>query len=250
MALWDIKGKALGLPVYKLLGGAQVEHINPYASLQPNTTASVKEYGESLVAWAKRAKSMGYRAAKTECTLAGPYRHMGLQGTDEQATEIVTACREAVGQDFDLMVDVQYRWQDAFTALRTLRRWESLNLFFIETPLSIDNLDGYALLAREAPMPVAAGEWQNTRFEFLDLMERGKIAVVQPDVGRVGGLTEALRVCQLAQDRGLLVVPHCWENGHRYCRDRAPCRRDSQLPVYRVSPGGTLRFRATSGTHD
>jgi L-alanine-DL-glutamate epimerase-like enolase superfamily enzyme len=212
MALWDIKGKALGLPVYKLLGGAQVERITPYASLQPHG-ATVEEYGASLVQWARRAKEMGYRAGKMECTLAGPYRHLGLQGTDEQMTEIVTACRGAVGPEFTMMVDVQYRWRDAATALRTLRRWAGLDLFFVETPLWVDDLDGYAALTREAPMPIAAGEWLNTRFEFLDLMDRGRVAVVQPDIGRVGGLTEALRVCHLAQDRGRLVVPHCWKTG-------------------------------------
>src|SRR5262249_52471214 len=151
-------------------------------------------------AWARRAKEMGYRAGKMECTLAGPYRHLGLQGTDEQMTEIVTACREAVGPEFAMMVDVQYRWRDAATALRTLRRWADLDLFFVETPLWVDDLDGYATLSREAPMPIAAGEWLNTRFEFLDLMDRGRIAVAQPDIGRVGGITEAMRVCHLAQD--------------------------------------------------
>jgi L-alanine-DL-glutamate epimerase-like enolase superfamily enzyme len=212
MALWDIKGKALGLPIYKLLGGAQVEQITPYASLQPHG-ATMEEYGESLVAWARRAKAMGYQAGKMECTLAGPYPHLGLQGTDEQMTEIVTACREAVGPDFAMMVDVQYRWRDAATALRTLRRWAGLDLFFVETPLWVDDLEGYATLSRDAPMSIAAGEWLNTRFEFLDLMDRGRVAVVQPDIGRVGGFTEALRVCHLAQDRGRLVVPHCWKTG-------------------------------------
>jgi L-alanine-DL-glutamate epimerase-like enolase superfamily enzyme len=212
VALWDIKGKALGLPCYKLLGGAHRDHITPYASLQPSGS-SVDEYARSLVDWARRAREYGYRAAKLECTLAGPYRHGGLTGTDEQMTEILTACREAVGPEFTLMVDVQYRWWDAKAALRTIRRWDSLDLFFLETPLAIDNLEGYAVLAREAPMRIAAGEWQNTRFEFLDLMDRGQVDVVQPDVGRVGGLTEAMRVCQLAQDRGRLVVPHCWKTG-------------------------------------
>ncbi len=212
MALWDIKGKALGLPCYKLLGGAHKDHIVPYASLQPSG-ATVKQYGESLVDWLRRAKAYGYNAAKVECTLSGPYNHSGLQGTDEKMTEIIASCREAVGPAFTLMVDVQYLWRDASSALRTLRRWENLDLFFVETPLWIDNLEGYAVLSREAPMRIAAGEWQNTRFEFIDLMDRGLVDVVQPDVGRVGGFTEALRVCQLAQDRGRLVVPHCWKTG-------------------------------------
>src|SRR5262249_19234129 len=120
---------------------------------------------------------------------------------------------EAVGPGFAMMVDVQYRWRDAATALRTLRRWADLDLFFVETPLWIDDLDGYARLSREAPMPIAAGEWLNTRFEFLDLMDRGNVAVVQPDIGRVGGLTEAVGLCTLAQARARLIVPHGWKPG-------------------------------------
>ena len=210
MALWDIKGKALGLPVYKLLGGALKESITPYASLQPSGS-TVQEYGDSLVAWANRAAKYGFEAAKLECTLGGPYNHEGLQGTDEEMTDIIRDCRRAVGPEFTLMVDVQYLWYDAKSALRTISKWEELDIFFVETPLRIDNLEGYAFLAREAPMRIAAGEWQTTRFEFIDLMDKGQIDVVQPDIGRVGGLTEAMRVCNLAQDRGRLVVPHCWK---------------------------------------
>ncbi|MFC1558193.1 mandelate racemase/muconate lactonizing enzyme family protein [candidate division KSB1 bacterium] len=212
MALWDIKGKALNLPCYKLLGGACKEYIVPYASLQPYGS-TVDEYGNSLVEWVLKAKNYGYSAAKLECTLGGPYNHSGLQGTDEQMTEIVTACREAVGKDFTLMVDVQYLWYDAKSALRTIRNWEHLDLFFLETPLQIDNLEGYAILSKEAPMRIAAGEWQNTRFEFIDLLDTGLIDVAQPDIGRVGGLTEAMRVCNMAQDRGRIIVPHCWKTG-------------------------------------
>lgn len=212
MALWDIKGKALGLPIYKLLGGAHVERIMPYASLQPNGD-SVDAYRDALVGWATRAREYGFRAGKMECTLSGPYNHSGLRGTDEQATEIVTACREAVGREFNLMVDVQYLWRDAKSALRTVRHWDHLDLFFLETPLLVDNLEGYATLAREAPMRIAAGEWLNTRYEFRELMDVGKIDVAQPDIGRVGGFTEAMRVCHMAEDRGRLIVPHCWKTG-------------------------------------
>jgi L-alanine-DL-glutamate epimerase-like enolase superfamily enzyme len=212
MALWDIKGKALGLPVYKLLGGAVKESIVPYASLQPSGN-TVQEYGDSLVAWAKRAAKNGFKAAKLECTLGGPYSHEGLKASDEEMTEIIRECRRAVGPDFTLMVDVQYLWYDAKSALRTISKWEALDIFFVETPLQIDNLEGYAMLARESPLRIAAGEWQTTRFEFIELMDKGLIDVVQPDIGRVGGLTEAMRVCNLAQDRGRLIVPHCWKTG-------------------------------------
>jgi L-alanine-DL-glutamate epimerase-like enolase superfamily enzyme len=160
-----------------------------------------------------RAKELGFRAGKMEVTLSGPYNHSGLWEPDERMTEVVAACRRAVGKDFVMMVDVQYTWSDAEVALRTLRDWREFDLFFVETPLTIDNLAGYARLAREAPMRIAAGEWQNTRFEFADLMDVGQVHVAQPDVGRVGGLTEAHRVCQMAAERGRLIVPHCWKTG-------------------------------------
>ena len=84
---------------------------------------------------------------------------------------------------------------------------------FLETPLQLDDLDGYAFLHDHSAIRIAAGELQNSRYEFLDLMDRGKVDVAQPDVGRVGGLTEAKRVCDLAHDRGRLIVPHCWKTG-------------------------------------
>ena len=94
-----------------------------------------------------------------------------------------------------------------------LKGWEDFDLYFVETPLASDDLEGYARVATEQPIPIAAGEWLTTRFEFEDLMDRGGIRVAQPDVGRVGGLTEARRVSQMAEERGLTVVPHLWKTG-------------------------------------
>jgi L-alanine-DL-glutamate epimerase-like enolase superfamily enzyme len=111
------------------------------------------------------------------------------------------------------MVDLQYAFADADSCLNVIRDWVDFNLFFIETPLPSDDLEGYARLAKEQPIPIAAGEWLATRFEFLDLMDRGKVQVVQPDMGRVGGLTEAKRVCDLAKARGVKIVPHLWKTG-------------------------------------
>jgi L-alanine-DL-glutamate epimerase-like enolase superfamily enzyme len=128
-------------------------------------------------------------------------------------TETVAACREAVGADFVLMVDVQYAWPDADTALRTLRDWEPLDVYFIETPLPVDDLAGMARLAEESPVDIASGEWLSTRHDFADLMDHGRVHVAQPDIGRVGGITEALRVCEMAAERGRRIVPHCWKTG-------------------------------------
>lgn len=212
MALHDLKGKASGVPVYELLGGAVKDDVTPYASLQPEVS-SLDAYRDSLVHWAKDARRRGYRAAKLEVTLRGPYAHKGMHEPDERATEVVAAVREAVGEDFTLMVDVQYAWPDADACLATLAEWRNFDLFFVETPLPVDDIAGYARVASEQPVPIAAGEWLTTRFEFLDLMDRGKVQIVQPDIGRVGGLSEARRVRDLAMRRGLTVVPHLWKTG-------------------------------------
>ena len=148
-----------------------------------------------------------------EVCVNGPYSHNGLQESDDTVVEIVAACRRSAGPDFVLMVDVAYAWPDARTALGVLERLAPYDLFFVETPIDIDDLDGYAYLHDHSPIRIAAGEWQNTHFEFLDLADRGKIDVLQPDVGRVGGFTEARRVCDIAADRGRLIVPHCWKSG-------------------------------------
>ena len=212
IALHDLRGKALGKPCYEFLGGATRKAVRPYASLQPDVS-NIDAYRDSMVSWVLDARRRGFTAAKLEVTPSGPYAHKGLQASNDRMTEVIAAVREAVGQDFVLMVDVQYAFPDANTCLATIRDWEKFNLFFIETPLPADDLPGYARLADEQPIPIAAGEWLTTRFEFLDLMDRGKVKVVQPDVGRVGGLTEACRVCELAKERGLTVVPHLWKTG-------------------------------------
>ncbi|MSV28157.1 MAG: mandelate racemase/muconate lactonizing enzyme family protein [Bryobacterales bacterium] len=212
IALHDLRGKALGKPCYELLGGLRQPSITPYASLQPDVS-SFDAYRESLLEWARKAKALGFRAAKLEVTPCGPYRHKGLDATHAQMTEAIGAVRSAVGRDFTLMVDVQYAFPDANTCLSAIRDWVDFDLFFIETPLPSDDLAGYARVATEQRIPIAAGEWLATRFEFLDLMDRGKVKVVQPDMGRVGGLTEGMRVCRLAEERNLTVVPHLWKTG-------------------------------------
>jgi L-alanine-DL-glutamate epimerase-like enolase superfamily enzyme len=211
MALWDIRGQALGQPIWELLGGAAVPHVVPYASLLPKGH-SREEQRVSLLDKVCRARELGFRAAKLEICWQGPYSHGGLQEPDEAVVAMVGEARAAVGPEMTLMVDVAYAWNDPRQALRILKRLEPYDLFFLETPLNIDDLAGHAFLHDHSPIRIAAGEWQNTHFEFLDLADRGKIDVLQPDVGRVGGFTEARKVVQLAADRGKLIVPHCWKS--------------------------------------
>lgn len=211
MALWDIRGKALGVPVATLLGGSVRPQVTPYASLLP-TGHTLADYRTSLRQKVIQAKALGFKAAKLEVCLSGPYSHNGLQERDEAVVATVAECREAAGPDMTLMVDVAYAWSDQKQALRILKQLERHDLFFVETPIDVDDLDGYAFLHDHSPIRIAAGEWQNTHYEFLDLADRGQVDVLQPDVGRVGGFTEARKVCDIAADRGKLVVPHCWKS--------------------------------------
>lgn len=235
MALWDIKGKALGVPIHTLLGGAVKEGLTPYASLLP-TGRTVGAYRDSLVDKARRAQALGYQAAKMEVCIQGPYAHNGIQESDDAIVEIVAACREAVGPKFTMMVDVAYCWSDARQALRVIERLAPYDLYFLETPLDIDDLEGYAFLHDRSPVPIAAGEWQNTHWEFLDLAERGKVDVLQPDVGRVGGFTEARKVAQIAADQGRRIVPHCWKSGIGIAASAHLCAATACCPYLEFLP--------------
>jgi L-alanine-DL-glutamate epimerase-like enolase superfamily enzyme len=212
IALWDIAGQAAGVPTWELLGPAAHRELTPYASLQPEVS-SFDAYLESMVAWARQAREIGFTAAKLEATFSGPYAHKGLEGPDEWVHEVVRAVRAAAGPEMTLMVDVQYAFDSVERALRTAEAIAPYDVFFLETPLWVDDLDGYAELRRRSPVRIAQGEWLTTRHEFARLLERECVDVAQPDIGRVGGLTEAMRVARMAAERELLVVPHAWKTG-------------------------------------
>jgi L-alanine-DL-glutamate epimerase-like enolase superfamily enzyme len=212
MALWDLRGKQAGLPVWQLLGGAARESVTPYASLLPEGH-DLEAYTRSLVDRVIAAQKLGFKAAKLEVCIKGPYSHNAIQVEDDrEIANMVKACRDAVGDDMTLMIDVAYCWQEWRGALRAIEMFADNDMFFVETPLPSDDLDGYAKLCAASPVRIAIGEWQTTRFEFRDLIDIGDVDVVQPDVGRCGGLTEARRIARYAEDRGRLVVPHCWKS--------------------------------------
>ena len=212
MALWDLCGKIYQQPVWKLLGGSKKNFIIPYASLLPEGH-TLNEYSESLVNKTIKSKKLGFKAAKLEICIKGPYSHNNLQIEDDtEFAKMVALCRKAVGHDMVLMVDVAYAWSDWKSALNALNMIKEENLYFIETPLPIEDLEGSAKLSSRTDIRIATGEMLQTRFECFETIERGRVDVIQPDVGRVGGLTEAKRVCDYAEDRGILVVPHCWKS--------------------------------------
>lgn len=203
VALWDIRGKIAGKPVYQLLGGARREQIEAYVTIYPNPAPAYDRVVGHSLDLIDQARALGFRAFKQEALLDGVPDH-------RLVPDIVGRARRAVGPEARLMLDVGYRWHDVKTAQDSLARMAECDLFFVETPFSMDDVASYARLAAVSSVRLAAGEFGVTRFEFLDLMDRGSLDVVQPGVGRVGGFTEAMRVAQLAGDRGRLVVPYGW----------------------------------------
>lgn len=198
IALWDILGKATGQPVYRLLGGAYRDRIRAYAStLMPDTP---DDAAREAARWAER----GFRAIK-----------MGWGGFGrgpESDAALVAAARRAVGPQVDLLLDLGFRWERQ-DAVSTARRIEEYRPFWFEEPFLPDSLDRYAQLADAIETRVATGEENTTRWEFRDLIDRGHVDVLQPDVTRAGGLTECRRIAWIAADRGRPVVPHAWSTG-------------------------------------
>jgi L-alanine-DL-glutamate epimerase-like enolase superfamily enzyme len=208
IALHDLRGKLLGVPAFQLLGGAARQAVIPYATLFPSMPQgrSWEEVRRRCVQLMEKALNLGFKAVKMEMLFDDLI-------TDWQLIDFVYECRKIAGLDTELMIDVGYRWKDANNALWVLRRLEEARLFFVETPLHTDDLDGLARLAEATTTPVAVGEFLQTRHEFRELMDRGRCDVIQPDLGRVGGLTEAVRAAGLAAERGLCCVPHAWKTG-------------------------------------
>ncbi len=193
LALWDIKGKALKLPVWKLLGGGFQKRLRCYASSLFGDTP--KETGER----ARRYRDAGFTAVKFG---------WDPMGKDEKTDiALVREGRKGCGDEMDLLIDAGLCW-DSKTAIRRARAFEEYNIFWLEEPLLPDDYEGYRRLCEASPIRIAAGEEESNRQSFLDLMDRGKIDVVQIDMTRCGGFTEAVKIASLAQDRGLLVANH------------------------------------------
>lgn len=205
LALWDIAGQALGRPVYELLGGPRREVVVPYASVHP-PLSSLAETEHRIQELMESVLEMGYQAVKLQVVYADVY-------SDADIVRLVRMARRTLGDGMTFMIDVGYRWLDSKAAIWTIRQLEDCNLYFVETPLRMDDLDGHARLAEAVTTRIAGAELLASRWEALDLMDRGKVDVIQPDIGRAGGITESLRIARLAGDRGLLCTPHGWKSG-------------------------------------
>ncbi len=193
IALWDIKGKALGQPVWKLLGGGFHKKIRCYASsLFGPTPKATREL-------AKRYAGQGFTAVKFG---------WDPMGQDEKTDiALVREARKGMGGDVDLLIDAGLVW-DAKTAIQRARAFADHNIFWLEEPLRPDDYEGYRKLSEATHIRIAAGEEESGRAMFIDLMDKGRVDVVQVDLTRCGGFTEAMKIAALAWDRGLPVANH------------------------------------------
>jgi D-galactarolactone cycloisomerase len=200
IALWDILGKATGQPVGRLLGGRYRERVRPYASI-------LMQEPEPLAEELAELRSRGWRAFKIGW---GPFGRV----SDALDEEIVAAAREAVGDDSLLMVDAggsDAFWNNGYKwALRTAYMLAEYDVYWFEEALRPDDLEDYVLLRRNAPLPISGGEVLTRRQAFRPWLEAGALDIVQPDVTKVGGISEERRIAWMAQEHGVRFIPHGW----------------------------------------
>jgi len=200
IAMWDILGKATGQPVGRLLGGCYRNRVLPYASVLMREPGALRE---QLIA----IREQGFRAFKIGW---GPFGRQSA-AMDEQ---IVRAAREAVGSEALLMVDAGASdafWPQAFKwAVRTARMLADLGVYWFEEPLPADNLSDYVLLRQNSALLIAGGEVLTRRQSFVPWLQGGAFDIVQPDVTKVGGISEERRLAWMAEDNGIRFIPHGW----------------------------------------
>ena len=197
IALWDIKGKALGLPIYRLLGGAVRDRIRMYASSLRRDLSPVEE--------AQRAESLvdaGYTGYKLHSAVPG-----AMDDPADQTVATVTEMRRAVGDDVEILVDVNGAFS-AHHAIEIGKRLEDLGVFHFEEPRPFYDLDGLATVADALTIPIASGEMIFTHQEYRDLILRGRVDILQPDIVKVPGFTEFQRIAALASAFGKPITVH------------------------------------------
>ncbi len=200
IALWDILGQATGQPVGRLLGGRYRERVQPYASILMDEPERLVEHLDEVIGQGFRAIKMGW----------GPFGRVS-HAMDET---IVRAARDAVGPDVRLMVDAggsDAYWTNGLKwAKRTAAMLATYEIAWFEEPLAPDALDDYVALRRDAALPISGGETLTRRQAFQPWLEAGAFDIVQPDVTKVGGISEERRIGWVAQDHGIRFIPHGW----------------------------------------
>ena len=195
LACWDILGKALNEPVWRLFGGRKAERMPAYAS---GGWADEAGIGEQLAGYVAAG---GFKAVKM--------RVGAMDGTPVASARRVKAARARLGPDIEIMVDAHGTYTTG-EAKRFCHLVRDCDLAWFEEPVTGDDKAGLALVRQAATMPIAAGESEQTRFDFRDLINAGAVDILQPDLAICGGLTEARRIDALAGAFNLRLAPHLW----------------------------------------
>jgi L-rhamnonate dehydratase len=198
MAIWDIMGKAVGKPVHKLLGGSYTDKVRPYAS------ALMPDDKDGVTALVSDCVEKGYTAVKLG---------WGPLGFDVRTDiELIKTAKQAAGANVEIMVDIgkRYRLKEAMYVAKAL---EQLDIYWLEEPLPAEDFVGYRKLAESTTMRIATGEEESGRLAFARLINETHVDIIQPDMSRCGGLTEAKKIATMAADANILCVPHAFKTG-------------------------------------
>jgi galactonate dehydratase len=200
-ALWDIQGKALGVPVYRLLGGKCRDRIRVYQGCGGATPEEMADHARALI------ESYGYTALKL-----GPHPpdadRMPINAVVREAARRLEAVRVAVGPDIDLGVDPHAKIFEPARAVAMAQALKPFHPFFFEEPLRPENMDALAKVASQVDIPLATGEMLYTKFQFRDLLVRQCVDIIQPDICCAGGLLECKKIAAMAEAFYVTVAPH------------------------------------------
>ena len=198
-ALWDIRGKSLGLPVYELLGGSVRDKIRVYCWIGGDRP-------DDVAAAALEKKAQGYTAIKMNGTAELDY--LDSYAKVDAAVGRVAAIREACGKDFGIAVDFHGRVHQAMARI-LMKELEPYRLMFVEEPVLIENFELFKELRQHTTTPIATGERNFTRWGFKDIIGSGCVDVIQPDLCHAGGIFEVRKIAAMAECYDMAVAPHC-----------------------------------------
>ncbi|HJO60490.1 MAG: mandelate racemase/muconate lactonizing enzyme family protein [SAR202 cluster bacterium] len=202
IALWDLRGKILDVPVYELLGGPYAQKLRVYANGWYTTPGTPEQNAEE----AKKVVAMGYTAMKFDPF--GKVAYTTITTEEAQlAEDRVAAVREAIGPNVDILVEVHARF-NVHTAIHLGKRLEKYNPFWFEEPVSQENVSEMKQVRSKIDIPVATGERLYLKFPFFDLVKNEAVDILQPDICNAGGITELKKIAGMAEAQHIMMAPH------------------------------------------
>lgn len=252
MALWDIIGRKYGVPTAKALGGVYRDKVQAYCSvLMPGTEKECHELIE------KHMAPGHYKGIKLGWGALGE--------SFEKDIQLVKWCREALGDDKKLMIDIGMRWTDVKGAMKAVKAFEDYDVYWVEEPFHPDNIEGYARLNRSTTTRISGGEEVGTLHEFRELLEKGCVDIVQPDMSRCGGLTVARKLIDLAEEYNAVIIPHAFKTNilmsatlqyiaalpnawyQEFCEQETILRKTLTRPIFKIDDDGFVHIPMTGG---